>query len=215
MTRVRLSTAAVLLGLLAAGRAAGPLAAQNQGQERPRLLVMLVVDQMRYDYLERMASRWTRGMKRLLSEGAVFERTFYPYLQTVTCAGHATIGTGTFPATHGIIMNAWWRGPRNGTCTEDPAAKPIGYEPDAEAVGHSAVQLLVPTMADRLRASSPASKVVSLSIKPRSAIMMVGKAGVVTWTDDHNRWATSTAYSSAPDPDVQAFIQSHPRLRGG
>jgi hypothetical protein len=167
---------------------------------------------MRYDYLERLAPLWTRGIRRLLTEGAVFERNSYPYLQTVTCAGHATIGTGTFPATHGIILNAWWRGTRNATCTEDPAASAIGYEPDPEVVGHSAVQLMVPTMADRVRARSAASQVVSLSIKPRSAIMIAGKGGVVTWTDDHNKWATSTAYSPAPDADVQAFVTAHPRL---
>jgi len=202
------ATAPLLLIIAAAANA--PVAARVQ--DGPRLLVVAVVDQMRNDYLDRMAPLWTKGLKRLLTEGAVFDRNFYPYLQTVTCAGHATIGTGTFPATHGIIMNSWWRGTRNGTCTEDATVKPVGYEPDAESVGHSAVQLLVPTMADRLREASPSAQVVSLSIKPRSAIMMAGKSGVVTWTDDHNKWATSTAYSAAPDPDVQAFISAHPRL---
>lgn len=210
MARVRLVAALALLAAIVTVRPVPRVAAQTP--TAPRLLVVLVVDQMRYDYLERMAPLWTRGMKRLVTDGAVFERNFYPYLQTVTCAGHATIGTGAFPATHGIILNAWWRGTRNAPCTEDAAVRPIGYEPGEEAVGHSAVQLLVPTMADRLRAASPASRVVSLSIKPRSAIMMVGKGGVVTWTDDHNKWATSTAFASAPDPDVQAFISAHPRL---
>jgi len=209
MIRALSAAAALPLVLFSAG--ASPRIAA-QAPEAPRLLVVVVVDQMRNDYLDRMSPLWTRGMKRLLTEGAVFERNFYPYLQTVTCAGHATIGTGSFPATHGIIMNSWWRGTRNGTCTEDATVKPIGYEPDAESVGHSAVQLLVPTMADRLRETSPAARVVSLSIKPRSAIMMAGKGGVVTWTDDHNKWATSTAYSAAPDPDVQAFVNAHPRL---
>ena len=87
----------------------------------------------------------------------------------------------------------------------------MAYEPGTEAIGHSGTQLLVPTMADRLRTDSPGARVVSLSTKPRSAVMLAGKAGVVTWLDDHNLWATSTAYSSAPDPDVQAFIGSHPR----
>lgn len=203
--------------LLIVVSAAGPsVSARRQAPAPPRLVVVLVVDQMRYDYLDRMAPYWTRGMKRMLSEGAILERNFYPYLQTVTCAGHATIGTSAFPATHGIIMNSWWRGTRNANCTEDSAVKAVGYEPGAEAVGHSATQLLVPTMADRLRAASPASRVVTLSTKPRSAVMLAGKGGVVTWLDDHNLWATSTAYSEAPDPDVQAFVTNHPRsaLRG-
>ena len=203
----RLAAGGLLLVLLGA---LPPPAAQMA--VAPRLLVVLVVDQMRFDYIEQMRSRWTHGLKRLVTEGAVFERNYYPYLQTVTCAGHATIGTGTFPATHGIILNAWWRGTRNAPCTEDPTVQAVPYEPGAEVVGHSAVQLLVPTMADRLRAASPESRVVSLSIKPRSAIMMAGSGGVVAWTDDHNRWATSTAYAAAPDEDVQAFVAAHPRL---
>lgn len=210
MPRFLVLAVAALLISLSSVASLSPQAAQPAGS--PRLLVVLVVDQMRHDYLERMAPLWTRGMKRLLTEGAVFERNFYPYLQTVTCAGHATIGTGTFPATHGIILNSWWRGSRNAPCTEDPAVQTVPYEPDAEVVGHSAVQLLVPTMADRLRAASPQSRVVSLSTKPRSAIMMAGKGGVVTWTDDNNRWASSTAYAAAPDQDVQAFVAAHPRL---
>jgi predicted AlkP superfamily pyrophosphatase or phosphodiesterase len=208
--RLGLLVAATLLLLLAQAPPAVPVSAA-QPPDGPRLLVVLVVDQLRQDYLARMAPLWTRGMKRLLTEGAVFERNFYPYLQTVTCAGHATIGTGSYPSTHGIILNAWWRGTRSATCTEDPGAQPVGYEPGIEAVGHSAVQLLVPTMADRLRSQSAASRVVSLSTKPRSAIMMAGTGGVVTWTDDHNRWATSTAFATTPDADVQAFVQAHPR----
>jgi arylsulfatase A-like enzyme len=209
MTHRRPTAAAVSMLLTAATALAWSTGAQTP--IGPRLLVVLVVDQMRHDYLDRMAPLWTRGLKRLITEGAVFERNFYPYLQTVTCAGHATIGTGSFPATHGIILNAWWRGARSASCTEDTSVGPVGYEPDPDAVGHSAAQLRVPTLADRLRAASPSSRVVTLSIKPRSAIMLAGRAGVVTWVDDRNRWATSTAYAAAPDPDVQAFVTAHPR----
>lgn len=186
-----------------------PVSAQRPPS--PALVVVLVVDQMRADYVDRMGPRWTRGLKRLISEGAVFEQNAYPYLQTVTCAGHATLSTGTFPATHGIILNAWWRGTRSATCTDDPSVVSVGYEPGAQEVGHSARELRVPTLADRLRERSPASQVVALSMKPRSAIMLAGHAGVVTWLDDSNVWATSTAFATAPDPDVQAFVSAHPR----
>lgn len=185
--------------------------AATQAPQPPRLIVIMVVDQMRLDYLERMAPHWTGGLKRLLNEGAIFDRNAYPYLQTVTCAGHATIGTGSFPATHGIILNAWWRGTRNASCTEDTTVTAVGYEPGTEPVGHSSTQLLVPTLADRLRGVSPESQVVTLSTKPRSAIMLAGKGGVVTWLDERNWWATSTAFTPTPDPDVQAFIGAHPR----
>lgn len=177
----------------------------------PRLLVVLVVDQMRVDYIEQMRGRWSAGLARLVAEGAVMDRTFYPYLQTVTCAGHATIGTGTFPATHGIILNAWWRGTRSASCTDDPDVNAVPYEPGGEGIGHSAVQLLVPTLGDRLRAASPASRVVTMSIKPRSAIMLAGKSGTVTWLDDNNVWATSTAFTPQPVPAIAAFLTRQPR----
>src|SRR5262249_48782448 len=74
----------------------------------PKLAVLIVVDQMRADYVERFRSDWTGGFKRLLNEGAWFSRAEYPYLFTVTCAGHATISTGTFPHSHGIVGNTWF-----------------------------------------------------------------------------------------------------------
>ena len=209
---MKLLRALVVLGLLVSLPGSQPISGA-QPAAAPKLLVIVVVDQMRNEYLERMRSHWTSGMKRLLSEGAVFEQNFYPYLNTVTCAGHATIGTGSFPSTHGIIMNAWWRGTRNASCTEDATVRSIAYEPNGEAVGHSATQLLVPTIGDRLREKSPASRVVTLSMKPRSAIMLAGRRGVVSWLDDHDVWATSTAYAEAPDPTVQAFIAANPRER--
>lgn len=178
--------------------------------EEPKLLVILVVDQMRADYVDRLRPLWTSGFRRLVTEGAVFERNFYPYLQTVTCAGHATIGSGSFPSSHGIILNAWWRGTRNASCTDDPTVAGVPYEEGGESRGHSAVQLAVPSLGDRLRARSPASRVVTLSNKPRSAVMLAGHGGLVTWRDDEDVWATSTAFAAAPDPAVQAFVTAHP-----
>ena len=181
MTWIR---ALVIFGLLVSLPGSERLSGAQPGTA-PKLLVIVVVDQMRYDYLERMRPDWTSGMKRLVTEGAVFEQNFYPYLNTVTCAGHATIGTGSFPSTHGIIMNALVARHPQCPCTEDATVHSIAYEPNGEAVGHSATQLLVPTMGDRLREKSPASRVVTLSMKPRSAVMLAGHRGVVSWLDDH------------------------------
>ncbi|MDH4063046.1 MAG: alkaline phosphatase family protein, partial [Acidobacteriota bacterium] len=203
-------TRTLLAASLAACLAVVMASARAQPGPGPSLLVVLVVDQMRLDYLERMRDRWTHGLARLVSGGAVFEQNAYPYLQTVTCAGHATISTGTFPATHGIILNAWWRGTRNATCTDDAMVTSVAYGPGAQAVGHSARELRAPTLADRLRERTPASRVVTLSIKPRSAVMLAGHAGVVTWLDDKYVWATSTAFAPSPNPDVQAFVTAHP-----
>lgn len=180
---------------------------------RPTLLIMLVVDQMRFEYLERYGHAWTHGLKRLLTGGASFDRTFYPYLNTVTCAGHATIATGAYPYRHGVIMNEWFARAqgRTITCTEDATVESVPYAPPPEPIGHSARRLRVPTLGDRLRAASPQSRVVALSMKPRSTVMLAGQGGTaVTWFSDTNSWATSTAYATAPVPSVRRFLEANP-----
>ena len=188
-------------------------AAQRTATTGPKLLVIVVVDQMRFDYLDRFARFWEHGLKRLRDEGAIFEQAFYPYLNTVTCAGHATIGTGSFPATHGIIMNEWWRRDekRRVPCTDDSKVVSLAYGGTADRIGHSAEKLRVPTLGDRLRATSPGSRVVTLSMKPRSTVMLAGHAvTAVTWFGDSNAWATSSAYAPGPIPEVAAYVSSHP-----
>lgn len=193
------------------GRAtATPTAVQP---ERPRLLVVLVVDQMRYDYLERYGHAWTEGLKQLVSGGARFDQASYPYLNTVTCAGHATIATGALPYKHGIILNEWYRRPdgRRMPCTEDRSVASIPYAGPAEPLGHSARRLRVPTLGDRLRAASPSSRIVTMSMKPRSTVMLAGQGGTaVTWFADSGTWGTSTAYTATPVPAVQAFVAANP-----
>src|SRR5690349_10953905 len=74
---------------------------------RPKLVVLLVVDQMRGDYIDKFRGQWTGGLKRLVAEGAWFRAAAFPYAATETCVGHSTISTGTLPATHGMVANAW------------------------------------------------------------------------------------------------------------
>jgi arylsulfatase A-like enzyme len=205
--------AVVFSALVALAIVHAPTRAQAPKAPPITLLVMVVVDQMRFDYLDRYRTRYTQGLRLLANEGAVYDRAFYPYLNTVTCAGHATIATGTFPSTHGVIMNEWFqRGAgRRLSCTDDSAVQSVPYGETPEKIGHSAHRLRVPTLADRLRAASPSSRVVSLSMKPRSAVMMAGHGGTaVTWFGDTNQWATSTAYTRAPVPEVAAFVAHHP-----
>jgi predicted AlkP superfamily pyrophosphatase or phosphodiesterase len=76
--------------------------------DSPRLVVILVIDQFRADYIDTYGQQWTHGLRRLVDGGARFTDAAYPYFSTVTCAGHATIATGSFPATHGMIANSWW-----------------------------------------------------------------------------------------------------------
>ena len=74
----------------------------------PKLVVLLVVDQMRGDYVDKFRGQWTGGFARLLKEGAWFRSAAYPYAATETCPGHSTISTGAFPASHGMVGNSWW-----------------------------------------------------------------------------------------------------------
>src|SRR5262245_15770053 len=97
---------AVLVVLLATWSAAAGVRAAAPPDRTPRLIVLLMVDQMRADYVDRFQHQWTHGLKRLVTEGAWFRRASYPYANTVTCAGHASVSTGATPATHGVLMNS-------------------------------------------------------------------------------------------------------------
>lgn len=180
----------------------------------PKLVVMLVVDQMRADYVERFSQQWSGGLRRLVEQGAWFRQAAYPYLNTVTCTGHATIATGSFPATHGIVLNSWWDrdSGKQVSCTDDPSARAISYGPPVEE-RHSAARLKLANFADELRAQlGTASRRVTFSIKPRSAIMLAGhRADAVTWFDDRTgAWVTSSAYANSPVPFVAQFVKAHP-----
>jgi predicted AlkP superfamily pyrophosphatase or phosphodiesterase len=179
----------------------------------PRLVVMLVVDQMRNDYIDDYGASWAHGLRRLLSEGARFRNAAYPYFNTVTCAGHATIGTGTVPAFHGIILNQWWHreDQRERSCTDDPSAPTIPYGSGQPGGGHSATRLRVPTFAQTLdRAQGDRAHVVTMSMKARSAIMLAGgHADAVTWFEKRT-FATSAAFSPARVAFVQKFIGASP-----
>jgi predicted AlkP superfamily pyrophosphatase or phosphodiesterase len=206
---------AVVGGAAHSGSQAPAVASAEAGH----LLVILVVDQMRFEYLDRYRGLFKEGIKRLIDEGAVFDRAMYPYVNTVTCAGHATIGTGALPSTHGIVMNEWWQRDvaRRMACTDDPKVKSVVYSRQPERIGHSAHRLRVPTLGDRLRRSTPNARVVTLSMKPRSTIMLAGHGGTaVTWFGASNTWATSTAFTSELVPEVKAYVDAHPidRLRG-
>ena len=114
---LRVVTVCFLLFLSAAAHEATVV---GQTPPSPRLVVILVIDQLRTDYLETFRTQWRGGFHKLLSEGAYFANAEYPYMNTVTCAGHATIGTGTLPHTHGMVLNGWWDRTKKATvaCTE-------------------------------------------------------------------------------------------------
>jgi len=185
---------------------------QPAPQPAPKLAVVIIVDQMRADYVDRFNSSWTGGLKRMVTQGAWFQQAAYPYLTTVTCAGHATVSTGSFPHTHGVFQNAWWdrQVRKQMTCTEDPNVKDVGYGVTVTG-GDSAYRLQVPTFTDQMR-SSRRAHVVSLSLKARSAIMLGGHGGdAITWlTETMDGWETSAGYSEKGVPAVKAFTDANP-----
>lgn len=180
---------------------------------KPKLVVLLVVDQMRADYIEKFRHQWTGGLKQLVTEGAWFRDAAYPYAATETCVGHATISTGAFPATHGMISNEWWDRDlqKNVTCTADSNVKNIAYGGATVKGGDSPAKLLVPAFADELKFQAGAgSRVVTFSLKARSSITMGGRTGdAVTWFDPSvGAWTTSSAYPTAAF--VEEYAKAHP-----
>ena len=168
--------------------------AGTKAPARPKLVVMIVVDQMRGDYVDKFRGQWTGGLKRLVENGAWFRDAAYPYAATETCVGHATISTGAFPATHGMVANAWWDRDTQKivTCTADPNAKNAGYAGVSAKGGDSAWRMQVPAFAEELKfQTGGATRVVTFSLKARAAITMAGhKADAATWFEDGG-WATS------------------------
>lgn len=210
-----------MLAATAAGQAAGTgrrqaakpfRAADGPSEMRPKLVVLLVVDQFRADYVGKFQKQWKGGLKRLIDQGAWFREAAYPYANTFTCVGHATISTGAYPATHGIMGNAWHDRETNKqvTCTNDPSVEGVGYGP-APKTGESAFRLEVPTLADEMRfQNGEKTRVATFSLKARAAIMLAGHRGnAVTWHDTSTgAWVSSTGYETSPL--VAAFVKAHP-----
>ena len=181
---------------------------------RPKLIVLLMVDQMRGDYIDKFRGQWSGGLQRLLTAGAWFRQANYPYFGTVTCASHSTVGTGTLPSTHGMVMNSWWDRSRNVEvrCTEDRSVAPVSYGKAVTGRGDSAAPLHVSTLADELRVQlDPAGRTVGFSLKARAAIPLAGRRpDAVTWFDDSGAFVTSTAFAKAPVAAIADFVRRRP-----
>ena len=192
------------LSLLLAATLALPAFAQKNNAatpERPKLVVGIVVDQMRYDYLYRYWSKYgTGGFRRLLGEGFSYENAHYNYVPTYTGPGHASIYTGTTPSTHGIVGNNWLvRETGRGTyVTEDTDVQAVGGS--AAAGQQSPRHLLTTTITDELRlATNFQSKVIGVCIKDRGSILPAGHAanGAYWYDGTNGAFITSTFYQSA------------------
>lgn len=178
--------------------------------KKPKLIVGVVVDQMRWDYLYHFYDRYqpNGGFRRMLTQGFSNENAFIPYKPTVTACGHATVYTGSVPAIHGITGNAWWDYEKNKNmyCTEDKTVTTLGA---SNAAGEmSPRNMLTTTICDELKMSTNfRSKVVGIAIKDRGGILPAGhSADAAYWYDGRTgNWITSTYYMKELPAWVQAF----------
>lgn len=167
--------------------------------QRPKLVVGIMVDQMRWDYLYRYYDRYAAngGFKRMLNKGFSCENTFINYAPTVTACGHTSVYTGTVPAVHGITGNSWYdyEAGKMMYCSEDKTVKTVGSNSTAGEM--SPRNMLATTICDELRlATNFRSKVIGIAIKDRGGILPAGhSANAAYWYDSKNgNWITSTYY---------------------
>jgi predicted AlkP superfamily pyrophosphatase or phosphodiesterase len=156
----------------------------NNQFKRPRLVLLIVVDQFRYDYIERFGDLFApNGLRRLLREGASWTQSNYDHMPTYTAPGHGTMMTGAYPAETGIIGNEWLdRATGNRiTSVSDDTTRLLGDNPNA--FGASPRRLMASTVGDELRlATNDRSKVIGISVKDRSAILPAGRhANAAYW----------------------------------
>ena len=208
---LRLAVVAVALSVATAVAAAA---------ERPRLVVVISIDQCRADYLERFAPYFGQGgFQRFTATGRVFTDCHYQHSITLTGPGHATILSGVHANLHGIVANEWrlrtWPGLEQVNCVEDGDAPLVGQAPSAtrspggvvEAkAGRSPRHFLANTVGDQLKLRYGArSKVYGVADKDRAAILMAGKlADGAYWTEE-GRVVTSTYYRAALPDWLKAF----------
>lgn len=178
-----------------------PLAAAD----KPKLVLAIMVDQFRYDYLLRFRGEYQGGLRRLLERGAVFTEAHFEHFPTVTAVGHSTFLSGATPSVSGIIGNDWFDRDtgRSVTSVEDPQVGQLG---GAGNRGASPRRLLVSTVGDELKImTSGRARVIGISLKDRSAILPVGHmADGAFWVEaDTGQFVSSTFYF----PDLPAWVK--------
>jgi predicted AlkP superfamily pyrophosphatase or phosphodiesterase len=190
-----------------------PLARASAYDAHPKLVIILVVDQFRADYLDRYRADFKgRGFRLFLDHGAYFEDCYYDYANTKTAPGHATLGTGAYTDGHGISSNEWWDLSRNKerpvTAVEDERYRIVGELHPGKAPGASPLNLRASTVGDSLRlATVGQAKVFGISLKDRAAILPAGySANGAYWIDSASgSFITSSYYMEALPDWATAF----------
>lgn len=176
---------------------------------RPALVVGIVVDQMRYDYLYKYADRYSNnGLKRLMREGMNCQDNHYNYAPTVTAAGHASVYTGTVPAVHGIVGNEWTdvATGKKVYCTDDSTVSTVGTTGKTGFM--SPKNMWTSTITDQLKlAQNFKSKTIAIALKDRGAILPGGHSadGAYWYDSKEGRWITSSFYMQSLPRWVQTF----------
>lgn len=186
---------------------------KEKNTKKPKLVVGVVIDQMRYDYLIRFANKYgSDGFKRLLNNGFSLENAHYNYIPTYTAVGHASIYTGTTPTNHAIISNNWYDKYLKKTiyCVDDSNYKTIGN--NGNGGKKSPNRMLTTTITDQLRlAQNMNGKTIGIAIKDRSAILPAGHtANGAYWFDggSQGNWITSSYYMKKLPNWVKKFNDS-------
>ncbi len=173
--------------------------------KKPKLVLAVVIDQFRYDYLNRFRKDYSAGFVRLFEHGAVFTDAHHIHFPTVTAVGHSTFLSGATPSISGIVANDWYdrESGRRVTSVSDESVKLLGGAPDR--IGSSPRRMLVSTIGDELKMQGRQSKVIGVSIKDRSAILPGGyMADGAYWYDDTaHAWVSSTYYG----PDLPQWVK--------
>ncbi|MFQ3597029.1 MAG: alkaline phosphatase family protein [Chloroherpetonaceae bacterium] len=183
---------------------------QTPKLEKPKLVVGIVVDQMRYDYLTRLekhflpATKASGGFNRLIKNGANLTEAHYTFSNTLTAVGHQTFLSGVNPSRSGMIANDWYSRElkREMYCVSDSTVQAVGISSEKNAGKMSPRNALVENVCDALKKESPQSKVIGIALKDRGAILPAGKrADAAYWFDtESGNWITSTYYRTAlPD----------------
>ena len=210
MKRIKIMSIIAMM-LLTGSRMAAQTHTPVTTLQRPKLVVGIVVDQMRWDYLYRYQKRYTEGgFRRMLSEGYTCENTALPYVPSVTAIGHTCIYTGSVPSIHGIAGNNFVKDGQKVYCTDDKTVKPVGSTSDAGLM--SPQNLWTTTIGDEMRiASNGRAKVVGVSLKDRASILPAGhNPNGAYWFDDATgRFITSTYYMDKLPQWVRAFNDKH------
>jgi len=178
--------------------------------KKPKLVIGIVIDQMRYDYLTRFADRYGEGgFNRILKNGFSLENAHYNFIPTYTAVGHASIYAGTSPSNHGVISNNWYDKvlKKSIYCVDDANYKTVGN--DGLIGQKSPHRLYTTTVADQLQlAQNMQGKTIGIAIKDRSAILPVGHtASAAYWYDagNKNQWITSSFYMEELPDWVKEF----------